>query len=118
MDGLYLLPSGGLPPNPAELLGGNRMREFMAELGGQFELLVLDTPPLLAAADGAILGTEADGVVVVVKAGSTELSAARQAVSQLSSVGAKVVGAVLNDPDGKVPKYGAYYYYEYYGAEQ
>jgi tyrosine-protein kinase Etk/Wzc len=117
VENLYLLPSGTLPTNPSEVLGGSRMREFMAELAGQFELLVLDTPPLLAAADAAILGTEADGVVVVVKAGSTELTAAKQAVSQLSAVGARVVGAVLNDPDGKVPKYSAYYYYEYYGAK-
>jgi Mrp family chromosome partitioning ATPase len=75
--------------------------------------VVLDTPPLLAASDAAILATITDGVVLVVRAGNTEAEAGQQAMAQLLSVGARVVGAVLNDPDAKVPKYGGYYKYEY-----
>ncbi|HEU4879550.1 MAG TPA: polysaccharide biosynthesis tyrosine autokinase, partial [Gemmatimonadaceae bacterium] len=113
VPGLYVLPSGQLPPNPAELLGGNKMRDALAKLSEAFDLVVLDTPPLLAASDAAILATLADGVVMVVRAGVTEIEAGQQAIQQLASVGARVVGAVLNDPDAKVQKYGGYYKYEY-----
>jgi capsular exopolysaccharide synthesis family protein len=118
VTGLYVVPSGNLPPNPSELLGGDRMRKVLASLSEAFDLIVVDTPPLLAASDGAILSTLADGVVVVLRAGSTESDAAQQAIQQLTGVGARVVGAVLNDPDAKVPTYGGYYHYEYAGANE
>lgn len=113
VPGLYVLPSGQLPPNPSELLGGARMRKALESLTGAFDLVVLDTPPLLAASDAAILSTIVDGVVIVVRAGETEIEAGQQAMQQLSAVGARVVGAVLNDPDSKVEKYGGYYKYDY-----
>ncbi|CAN5692365.1 polysaccharide biosynthesis tyrosine autokinase [soil metagenome] len=113
VEGLSFLSSGTLPPNPAELLGGAAMRNMLAALEAEFDLIILDTPPLLAASDAAILGTVADGVLVVIRAGHTERGAARQAVQQLAGVGARVVGAVLNDPDAKVEQYGGYYYYNY-----
>ncbi|MEP6506732.1 MAG: polysaccharide biosynthesis tyrosine autokinase [Gemmatimonadales bacterium] len=113
VPGLYVLPSGQLPPNPSELLGGERMRKTLEALSGAFDLVILDTPPLLAASDAAILSTLADGVVLVVRAGVTEAEAGQQAMQQLASVGARVVGAVLNDPDAKVQHYGGYYKYEY-----
>lgn len=114
--GLYIIPSGVLPPNPSELLGGERMRKCLAALSEAFDLIILDTPPLLAASDGAILATLSDGVVLVLRAGATESDAAQQALQQLAAVGARVVGAVLNDPDAKVPMYSGYYRYEYAGA--
>jgi Mrp family chromosome partitioning ATPase len=92
------------------------MRKALAALSEAFDLIVLDTPPLLAASDGAILATLSDGVVMVLRAGFTESEAAQQAIQQLNSVGARVVGAVLNDPDAKVPSYGGYYHYEYAGS--
>jgi polysaccharide biosynthesis transport protein len=113
VPGLYVLASGQLPPNPAELLGGDRVKKVLASLGEAFDLIILDTPPLLAASDAAILGTQADGVLLVVRAGVTETEAAQQAMQQLASVGARVVGAVLNDPDSKLQQYGGYYNYEY-----
>jgi tyrosine-protein kinase Etk/Wzc len=113
VSGLYVLPSGQLPPNPAELLGGERMRNTLRKLGEAFDLILLDTPPLLAASDAAILATQVDGVVVVVRAGVTEAEAGQQAMQQLAAVGARVVGAVLNDPDSKLQQYGGYYNYEY-----
>jgi succinoglycan biosynthesis transport protein ExoP len=114
--GLYVIPSGVLPPNPSELLGGERMRKCLTALSEAFDLIILDTPPLLAASDGAILATLSDGVVLVLRAGATESEAAQQAIQQLSAVGARIVGAVLNDPDAKVPLYSGYYHYEYAGA--
>lgn len=111
VGGLYLLPAGVLPPNPAELLGGGQMRETLDLLSRQFDLVVLDTPALLAAADACILGTAADGVLVVVRAGRTDRGAAQRAVQQLASVGADVVGAVLNDPDSTAVAQDVYYPY-------
>jgi len=117
VDGLFVLPAGTLPPNPSELLGGERMREVLDQLRREFDLVILDTPPLLAAADAAVLGKFTDGVLLVVRAGHTDRSAAQHAMQQLRTVGARVVGAVLNDPDAKVASYGGYYYYNYYGAK-
>jgi Mrp family chromosome partitioning ATPase len=76
----------------------------------------MDTPPLLAAADAAILGRDADGVLLVVRAGHVDRAAVHQAMQQLATVGAHLIGAALNDPDGTAAKSGGYYHYEYYGA--
>ncbi len=116
VTGMYVIASGKLPPNPAELLGSDGARTTFATLTEGYDLIVIDTPPLLAASDAAILATLSNGVVLVLRAGSTDNAAAQQAVQQLNAVGARIVGAVLNDPDTQVPKYGAYYHYEYSAA--
>jgi len=116
VENLYLLPAGQLPPNPTELLGGNRMREVMATLREEFEMVILDTPPLSGGADGAILGAMVDGVILVVRAGQTDREQVRHAGRQLATVGANLLGAVMNDPDGEGRRYGDYAYQnEYYG---
>lgn len=115
VDNLWFLASGTLPPNPAELVSGEQMRGALDTLKGEFDLVIVDTPPLLAASDAALIGRMVDGVILVVRAGQTERDAARQAVRQLGAGRARVLGAVLNDPDGKVGKYGGHYQYEYYG---
>jgi capsular exopolysaccharide synthesis family protein len=117
VTGLYVIPSGKLPPNPAELLGSEAARRKIATLTEGYDLVIIDTPPLLAAADAAIVATLASGVILVVRAGATENAAAQQSAQQLNSVGARIVGAVLNDPDAQVPRYGAYYKYDYSTAE-
>jgi polysaccharide biosynthesis transport protein len=69
---------------------------------------------MLAAADAAVLGSQVDGVLLVIRAGQTDRGAAQYALQQLQGVGARIIGAVLNDPDAKVPQYGGYYgYYNY-----
>src|SRR5690606_35977422 len=83
VPGLFVLPSGTFPPNPSELLGGERMRQCLQELASDFDVVILDTPPLLAAADAAILGRFCDGVLLVVRAGQTDRAAAQQAIEQL-----------------------------------
>ncbi|HKO18493.1 MAG TPA: polysaccharide biosynthesis tyrosine autokinase [Acidobacteriaceae bacterium] len=113
VDGLLILPSGALPPNPAELLGSPQMKELLDKLGESYDLLILDSPPLLAASDAAILSRIVDGALVVVRAGRTERTALLAAVQQLTTVGARVLGTVLNDPDAEVPKYTRYYSYYY-----
>jgi capsular exopolysaccharide synthesis family protein len=117
VPGLYLMPSGTLPHNPVELLGAERTAKTLASLTEGYDIIVLDTPPLLAASDAAVLATVANGVVLVLRAGATQTSAAQQAVEQLTSIGAHVVGAVLNDPDTQLPRYGAYYKYDYSAVE-
>ncbi|HET7549959.1 MAG TPA: polysaccharide biosynthesis tyrosine autokinase, partial [Gemmatimonadaceae bacterium] len=118
VDGLAFIPAGALPPNPSELLGGPRMKAVLEALEERFDVILLDTPPVHVAADSMILGRGADGVLLVVRAGATQRDSAQDAIQRLTTVGARVVGAVLNDPDHKVPQYGGYYYYDYYGAEE
>jgi capsular exopolysaccharide synthesis family protein len=118
VDGLTLLPAGTLVPNVSELLGSERMKAVLNELSERFDLVIVDTPPVLAAADAEILGVQTDAALVVVRAGQTERQSAQYAVQQLRAIGARVVGAVLNDPDEKVASYGRYtYYYDYYSQE-
>jgi succinoglycan biosynthesis transport protein ExoP len=112
--GLSLLTCGSLPTNASNLLSGLRMRALLRELGKSFDLIILDTPPVLATADAGILAGLADGVLLVVRAGRTDRNAAQRAHQQLSQVGARIVGAVLNDPGGEVVHFGDYYYpYDY-----
>lgn len=112
--GLSLLTCGSLPTNASNLLSGLRMRALLRELAKSFDLIILDTPPVLATADAGILSGLADGVLLVVRAGRTDRNAAQRAHQQLSQVGAHIVGAVLNDPGGEVVHFGDYYYpYDY-----
>jgi tyrosine-protein kinase Etk/Wzc len=113
VQGLMTLPAGPTPPNPAELLGSAQMRTLLENAAKDFDILIVDTPPLLAASDAAILGRIADGVVVVVRAGKTGRSALQTSIQQLVTVGARILGTVLNDPDAEVPKYARYYGYYY-----
>ncbi len=111
VEGLSLLPAGEKPPNPVELLGSQRMRELREELGGAFDAVVVDSPPVLIGADAAVLAQMADGVLLVVDAGVTRRDMARQAVESLQHVGARLIGVVLN----RVPiRRGGYYYYPHY----
>lgn len=109
VDGLWLLPSGALPPNPQELLGGPRMQRTLDELSSRYDLVVLDTPPLLSTADAAVLAARVDGVVMVVRAGLTDRQPAKDVADQLRSVDAHLLGVVLNDADDLLRRYGGYY---------
>jgi succinoglycan biosynthesis transport protein ExoP len=116
--GLSLLTCGALPTNPSGLLSGVRMRALLQELATSFDLVILDTPPVLATADAGILASLADGVLLVVRAGQTDRVAAKRAHQQLVNVGARVIGTVLNDPGGEVSQYGDYYYPYDYAVEE
>ncbi|HLM67401.1 MAG TPA: polysaccharide biosynthesis tyrosine autokinase, partial [Longimicrobium sp.] len=121
VKGLSLLTAGVLPPNPAELLGSLPMRELLGSVVDGFDMVILDTPPVMAASDSSVLASMVDGVVLVVRAGRTERASAQQAVRQLTSVGARVLGAALNDPDRVATAYGGggyYYAYNYYGPKE
>ncbi|MBM4284577.1 MAG: polysaccharide biosynthesis tyrosine autokinase [Deltaproteobacteria bacterium] len=118
---LYVLPCGKIPPNPSELLGSARMREFCRRAREHFARVIVDSPPLLSVTDPAILATMADGVLLVVKAESVPRRAALEARDQLLEVKAPLLGAILNDVpfqrDGYY--YQQYYrYYSYYGRDE
>ncbi|MDB4899434.1 MAG: capsular exopolysaccharide family, partial [Gemmatimonadetes bacterium] len=121
IEGLSILTAGPTPPNPAELLGGARMRELLEKLAQNYEMVIIDSPPVLIASDAAILSRHVAGTLLVVRAGKTQSAAVRDAMQQLATVGTHVAGTVLNDPDGEVAKFSSYYgyyYQDYYGATQ
>jgi capsular exopolysaccharide synthesis family protein len=111
---MSLLTAGSRVTNPSELIGSERAKEFFAALTSKFDLIVIDSPPVLVVSDAAILAKRADGVLFVVRAGATEPAAARAAVAELDAVGARVIGVVLNDPDDTLTRYDGEYYYTYY----
>lgn len=117
---LAFLSSGTLPPNPAELVGSDRTRRLLQDLSAKYDTVILDAPPLNLVTDAALLGTGADGVVVVARSGVTERGAVSYALDQLAAVKAHVIGAVLNDIDVRKDRfYGSYGMasYERYAAE-
>jgi len=113
IEGLHLITAGSLPADPAEALGSQRMREVLAKLTDAFDLVILDSPPVLPVADSTMLAGMTDGVVLVVRAGQTNRKAAQVAAQQLTDVGARMLGVVINDPNSKVADYDAYGYAAY-----
>ena len=105
---LLLLPSGPLPPNPADLLGSSRMEEVIAALRDRADVILFDAPPVVVVTDAAVLGTKVDGVLLVVSAGRTRRDHAQQARELLERVHVRVVGAVLTNAPRDV-SLGGYY---------
>jgi capsular exopolysaccharide synthesis family protein len=97
VDNLWLVPSGPLPPNPADLLGSRRMEEAIAALRARADVVLLNAPPVVAVTDAAVLGTKVDGVLLVVRAGQTRREHAQRAKELLERVHVRIVGAVLNN---------------------
>jgi succinoglycan biosynthesis transport protein ExoP len=110
---LAVIPSGKLPPNPAELLTSQKMGQFLDLLNQEYDLILIDTPPVLSVTDAAALAPRVDGVILVAKPGVTRLRDFQQALEQLQTVGARVLGVVLNEVNPRSRKYG-YYYNRYY----
>ena len=108
VDNLFVLTSGPIPPNPAELLGSSAMEELLAEAYKQFDLVLFDTPPVLAVTDAQILANQCDGTILVVHSGKTEIEAAQKAKELLINAKGKLLGVVLNQ---KKQKESSYYYY-------
>jgi capsular exopolysaccharide synthesis family protein len=105
---LFVLTSGPIPPNPAELLSSMAMERFFREALEQFDMIVFDTPPLLAVTDAQILANKCDGTILVVSSGKTEKDQLVKAKDQLDSVQSKILGVVLNNKEIKNTQY--YYY--------
>ncbi len=117
VGGLSVMTSGSLPPNPAELIGSEKMFSLMRLLKEQVDVVVLDSPPVMAVTDAAVLAPRVDGVLLVIRPGATKIGASKHAVEQLRRGGANLLGVVLNDVELKRGRYNYYYksyYYTYY----
>jgi non-specific protein-tyrosine kinase len=113
-ENFLAIPAGDVPPNPAELLGSERMFDILMEIGKKADLIVIDSPPVIAVTDSAVLAHRVDGVLLVIKPGATKMEAARQAVEQLQRAGANILGVVLNEVDFGRSRYSYYHYKGYY----
>ncbi len=111
-EDLFIIPSGTPPHNPAELLGSERMEEALQKLSNVFEYIIIDSPPLLDVTDAVVLSPRVDGVVLVAKGSSTTKVAVRKSSRHLASVGAKVLGVLINNVDLRRSEH--YYYYSQY----
>ncbi len=109
---LSAIPTGPLPPNPADLLSSHKLTEAIAELRTKFKFIVIDSPPIMAATDAVILSVKADGVLLVVRSGETPKEAFTRTRDLLLSVKCHLLGVVLNAVDSSAPDY--YYSYRYY----
>ena len=109
---LAAIPTGPLPPNPADLLSSHRLADAIAELRTKFKFIVIDSPPIMAATDAVILSVQADGVLLVVRSGETPKEAFTRSRDLLVSVKSNLLGVVLNAVDAGAPDY--YYSYRYY----
>jgi capsular exopolysaccharide synthesis family protein len=109
---LAAIPTGPLPPNPADLLSSHRLTDAIAELRTKYKFIVIDSPPIMAATDAVILSVQADGVLLVVRSGETPKEAFTRTRDLLISVKSHLLGVVLNAVDASAPDY--YYSYRYY----
>lgn len=109
VPGVMVLTGGPIPPNPAELVGSKRMKRLIQEFSEQFDMVLIDTPPIIAVTDSAIIAQEVDGVILVLASGEVNKDYAQKAKELLDKVGAKILGAVLNKADLKTSE--CYYYY-------
>ncbi|RLB58911.1 MAG: capsular biosynthesis protein [Deltaproteobacteria bacterium] len=118
--GLDILPCGPIPPNPTELFHTERFAQLLEELDRKYDRLMFDSPPVMMVADPLILSHSMDGVLLVVKGGSTSRDLASRALRQLQDVNARILGVVINDLDLEHREYGYYYYrrYGYYYGEK
>ncbi|MBA3942947.1 MAG: polysaccharide biosynthesis tyrosine autokinase [Herpetosiphonaceae bacterium] len=119
IKGVSLVTAGAIPPNPAELIGSEKMRGILQQLQTQADIVLIDTPPVTPVTDAVVLAQRVDGVVLVVRSDVTKMSACQQAVAQLQHVGANVIGLVINDISPRRARYEyAYrgYYNAYYGS--
>ena len=115
---LDLLSTGRIPPNPAELLGSDRFQRVIAEASARYDLLLVDTPPVLAVTDAALVARVAGVLLLVLRAGQNPLREIHAAVKRFARGGARVHGAVLNDVliRGRSGRYSGNYHYEYRSA--
>ena len=116
IENLWIIPAGHLPPNPGELIDSDSMRTLVSELSKDFEMVIIDSPPLFTCADGFLLGNMVDGVILTLELKKTPKDLLLQTISSFKSIGVVFLGVVVNKvKEGKYDKY--HYYYKYYAQE-
>jgi len=119
MDNLHIIPSGTIPPNPAEMINSKGIDDFIAWAKSNYDFILIDAPPILAATDAALLGSKVDATIIVYRVGKIARVTLRRAKSQLENVKARILGVVLNgikaDISSDFTDYD-YKYYHYYGG--
>jgi capsular exopolysaccharide synthesis family protein len=116
VESLYFLPAGTPPPNPAELLGSRRLDAVLDEARKEFDLVLVDSPPLLVVTDPVILSTRVDGTILVIRSGRTTKKVLKRASEILARSSGRKLGIVLNGVDTRSVEY--YYSYGYYGDDK
>ena len=122
IENLSIITSGLIPPNPSEMLGSSRMVHFIKQLEGEFEMILFDSPPLIAVTDANMISREIDQIVLVVKVGQTDKKAFHHTITNLENINAPLGGIIMNAVTNKT-SYGSYYYYyqqyyHYYGNDK
>ena len=122
VENLSIITAGGLPPNPSELLGSDRMSHLVDQLEHEWDMILFDSPPIVAVTDASMISGEIDAIALVVKAGHTQRSAVDRALDMLRNVRAPMIGAILNGANqeslgGKYAYYYSYYNYYYHSEE-
>ena len=118
LPNLHILPAGPIPPLPSELLGSTKMETTLAEVRQKYDFVIIDTPPVLAVTDAALLGRFVDIALLIVRYGATRKHVVLRAIDILERSGAHLLGIAINAVDFTAPEYSEYYgrkYYEYYG---
>ncbi|APR99601.1 GumC family protein [Pajaroellobacter abortibovis] len=115
VEGLWSIPSGPIPPNPGDIVHSEKVNAFLEQVKKSFDFVLIDSPPLVAVTDGALMATKVDGVIFVIRSGKTTYQVARRGLRALSDVSVKVVGVVLNAVNSR--ERGYYHYYNYYSSE-
>lgn len=115
-ENLFLLPSGRIPPNPAEIIGSDKTGFLMDVLRQRFDFIVIDTPPVLPATDALIMTPRTDGVLLVVHAGKTNKKIVKECVDKFRTANLPILGVILNRVDVKKGGYYYKYYQKYYAA--
>ncbi|WP_408894293.1 CpsD/CapB family tyrosine-protein kinase [Paenibacillus taichungensis] len=110
VEGLHVLSSGPIPPNPSEMIGSRKMTALLQDLKEEYDVILFDTPPVLAVTDALIISSLCDGVILVVSAGKVKKDLVKKAKAHLEHVNARILGAVLNNV--QVPKRRNAYYGE------
>ena len=113
VENLSLITAGIIPPNPSELLGSDRMARLVKTLENDWDIVLFDSPPLIAVTDATMISQEIDQIVLVIKVGQTDKKAFHHTVSNLRNINAPLSGIIMNAVTGK-SSYGSYYYYYYY----
>lgn len=122
VSNLSIITAGIIPPNPSELLGSNRMTKFVRQIENDWDMVLFDSPPMIAVTDATMISKEIDQVVLIVKVGQTDKKAFHHTINNLRNINAPLGGIIMNAVTSK-SSYGSYYYYyyqyyHYYGSEK